>query len=212
MKYSSKTALKQAHDGYIVCNMQKETIILGIDPGTNILGYGVIRIRGHFMELISCGTVKFDRKLDALIKLKHILHSMNELIDRFLPDEMAIESPFYGENVQSMLKLGRAQGIAIAVALSRNIPVSEYAPKRIKQSITGMGNASKEQVSAMASRLLNTKLEGATLDATDALGVAICHHLSGESNHSNQTPKNKAKGKSDWGSFVKNNPNKLKRS
>jgi crossover junction endodeoxyribonuclease RuvC len=153
----------------------KERIILGIDPGTSILGYGIIQVVGKKMTLVALGVVRLDKIDDHHLKLQKIFERVIELIDGFHPDELAIEAPFFGKNVQSMLKLGRAQGVAIAAALSRQMPVVEYAPRKIKQSITGNGAASKEQVAAMLQSIL--KIPAADmpekLDATDGLAAAV---------------------------------------
>jgi len=179
--------------------LQKEKIILGIDPGTNIMGFGVIKIIGSEIRMLDAGVLNMTKHKDLGIRLKIIFEKMIELIDQHLPDELAIEAQFFGQNVQSMLKLGKAQGVAIAAALSRSIPYEEYAPKKIKMSITGGGNASKEQVAKMLSHLLKTKDIPESLDATDALATAICHHYQSGSITS-------GKKYSGWDSFVKKNP------
>lgn len=184
----------------------KERIILGIDPGTSILGYGIIKVEGKKMSLIVMGVIRLDKIEDHHLKLQKIFERCIELIDGFHPDELAIEAPFFGKNVQSMLKLGRAQGVAIAAALSRQLPVVEYAPRKIKQSITGNGAASKEQVAAMLQQTL--KIPAADmpekLDATDGLAAAVCHF------YQSNTPSAAVKGVSGWASFLKNNPGRLK--
>ncbi len=159
----------------------KEKIILGIDPGTNVLGYSVIRGEGkNKIELIVLGVIELKKYSDHYLKLKAIYERVQQLVDEYHPDEVSIESPFFGKNVQSMLKLGRAQGVAMAAALSRSVPIFEYAPRKIKQSITGQGAASKEQVAAMLCSILKMKdFSGAKLDATDALGAAVCHFYQG---------------------------------
>src|SRR3954471_11108154 len=144
-----------------------DKIILGIDPGTNIMGYGLIHIKGNKMELVVMGVLRLEKVGDHALKLQRIFERVVSLIEQYKPDELAIEAPFFGKNVQSMLKLGRAQGVAIAGALSRNIPITEYSTKKIKQSITGNGNASKEQVSAMLKSLLNFTESPEFLDAPD---------------------------------------------
>ncbi len=151
---------------------KKERIILGIDPGTSITGYGLIKISGQDPELITIGSIDLSKYDDHYIKLKHIFDRTVGIIDEYHPDELAIEAPFYGKNVQSMLKLGRAQGAAIAAALSRSIPIFEYAPRKIKMSITGRGAASKEQVASMLMRILNFSKIEIKLDATDGLAAA----------------------------------------
>ena len=156
-----------------------EKVILGIDPGTNIMGYGVIKVAGNKVEMVAMGIIDLRRFGDAYLKLGHIFERVTGIIDAYLPDEMAIEAPFFGKNVQSMLKLGRAQGTAIAAAIHHSVPIHEYAPLKIKMAITGQGKASKEQVAAMLQRLLNIPDSemGKFLDATDALGAAYCHFL-----------------------------------
>lgn len=183
--------------------MAPERIILGIDPGTTIMGYGVIRVIGNRTEMLAMGVLKLNKYDDHPMRLKIIFERMIGLIEEYKPDELSIEAPFFGKNVQSMLKLGRAQGVAIAAALSRSIPIFEYSPRKIKQSITGKGAASKEQVAAMLTRLLNIRDLPETLDATDGLAAAMCHYFQ--------------KGKSDedqkftgWKSFLAANPDRLK--
>ena len=154
-----------------------DKIILGIDPGTNVMGYGLIHVKGTKIELIVMGVLRLEKVTDPALKLKKIFDRVVSLIDEYKPDELAIEAPFFGKNVQSMLKLGRAQGVAIAGALSRNLTINEYSPKKIKQSVTGSGNASKEQVAAMLKTLLNFKETPEFLDATDGLAAAVCHHF-----------------------------------
>jgi crossover junction endodeoxyribonuclease RuvC len=190
----------------------KERIIMGIDPGTNLLGYGVISFDDNTFTFITCGSVKYKAGGDSLEKLGGILRSIRELILQHHPTEIAIESPFFGKNIQSMLKLGRAQGVAIAVSLDHGIPVQEYAPKRVKQAVTGSGAASKTQVAAMAARLTGVKIDSKFEDATDALAVAICHALTaGEKTASTQV-KTGSKKAGSWGSFIDNNPERIKRS
>jgi crossover junction endodeoxyribonuclease RuvC len=182
--------------------LKNDRIILGIDPGTNIMGYGIVRCKSNKLELISFGAKRFARKDSQLLRLKSIFQNTLELIDEFLPDEMAIEAPFYGKNVQSMLKLGRAQGVAMAAALYRRIEVFEYSPRRIKQSITGNGNASKEQVAAMLATILAVPVPD-DLDASDGLAAAVCH--------SNQKIPGNENGKkhSNWKSFIQENPGRI---
>ena len=157
--------------------MKNDKIILGIDPGTNIMGYGAIHLVGKEIKLLGAGIISLQKIKDHPLKLKRIFEGTIELIEQHKPDELAIEAPFFGKNVQSMLKLGRAQGIAIAAALVRGIPIFEYSPKKIKQSVTGNGNASKEQVASMLQKLLLIKNISHYLDATDALGAAMCHYF-----------------------------------
>jgi crossover junction endodeoxyribonuclease RuvC len=185
--------------------MVKDKVILGIDPGTTVLGYGIIHVQNNKLSMLTFGIVQLSKLTNQPDKLKRILDRLNGLIAEYKPDEMAIEAPFFGKNVQSMLKLGRAQGVAIASCLNHNIPFEEYSPRRIKQSITGSGNASKEQVAAMLQKLVNFEEMPKFLDATDGLAVAVCHHFSkGVGEH------NKAKGKG-WSSFINANPTRVKK-
>lgn len=160
-------------------SVEKEKIILGIDPGTNIMGYGVLRIADRKAEMVTMGVIDLRKFGDAYLKLGHIFERVTGVIDAFLPDEMAIEAPFFGKNVQSMLKLGRAQGVAIAAAIHHGVPIHEYAPMKIKMALTGNGSASKEQVAGMLQRLLKIPNEemGKFMDATDALAAAYCHFM-----------------------------------
>ena len=183
--------------------MTKDKIILGIDPGTTVMGYGIIHIKNNNMSLIAMGSIELNKLETHFLKLKKIFERTQYLINEYKPDELAIEAPFMGKNPQSMLKLGRAQGISMAVALSNEIPVSEYAPRKIKQSITGKGTASKEQVAAMLVHLLKLKSLPNHLDATDGLAVAVCHYFQMGKVESNKTY-------SGWESFVKNNPKRTK--
>lgn len=177
-----------------------DRVILGIDPGTIIMGYGLIHVKNNQLSLLNLGVIKLDKYDDHAIRLKKIFERTVSLIDEYKPDELAIEAPFFGKNVQSMLKLGRAQGVAIAAALSRSLTVNEYSPKKIKMSITGNGNASKEQVAAMLQNLLGFKNTSSHLDATDALGAAVCHYFQ------NKTGTSEKKSYSGWKSFLNDNP------
>ena len=183
-----------------------EKIILGIDPGTNVMGYGVIRVIGNKAELVVMGVIDMRKEKDPYLRLGRIFERVTGIIDSYLPDEMAIEAPFFGKNVQSMLKLGRAQGVAMAAALERDIPIFEYAPLKIKLSITGNGAASKEQVAGMLQRYLHIPAEHMLpqLDATDALGAALCHFFQS----SNPVSEKKY---SSWKDFIAKNPDKVKR-
>lgn len=156
-----------------------EKIILGIDPGTNIMGYGLIKVNGNKAEMLAMGVIDLRKFPDPYLKLGHIFERVTGIIDSYLPDEMAIEAPFFGKNVQSMLKLGRAQGVAIAAAIHHSVPIHEYAPLKIKMAITGNGSASKEQVAGMLMRLLHLDEKDMPkfMDATDALGAAYCHFM-----------------------------------
>ena len=198
--------------------MQKASkIILGIDPGTVVMGYGVIEVNGNAMKLLSAGILQLNKEDDHLDRLKLIFETIITLIETHNPDEFAIEEPFFGKNVQSMLKLGRAQGVAMAAALNRQIPVFGYSPRLIKQSITGKGSASKEQVSAMLQRLLHFKETPVFHDATDAVGVALCHYFqSGQMEViKSDKPKKSISGKAaksytGWEAFVQDNPKRAK--
>ena len=183
--------------------LQKEKIILGIDPGTNLMGFGVIKVIGSNITMLDVGVLNMKKDKELGVRLRMIYQKMIELIEQHLPDELAIEAQFFGQNVQSMLKLGKAQGVAIAAALSRDIPYEEYAPKKIKMSITGNGNASKEQVAKMLCHILKNKNITDSLDASDALATAICHHNQAGSIST-------GKKYSGWDSFLKNNPSKKK--
>lgn len=193
--------------------MQKPSkIILGIDPGTLVMGYGVIIIINNEVKLKEMNVLKLSSKKDHYERLEMIHFTISELISIHQPDEFAIEAPFFGKNVQSMLKLGRAQGVAIAAAMRCSIPVTEYSPKKIKQSITGNGNADKDQVWKMLKQILLLETKPKHFDATDAVAVAICHHFQGNSLVSKTTIRKKTPGKkSSWEDFIKMNPQKLKR-
>lgn len=182
-------------------SLLSEKLILGIDPGTTVMGYGLIQVKGANVTVLQYGIINLKSYSNHAVKLKKIFDRTVQLITEYLPDELAIESPFYGNNVQSMLKLGRAQGVAIAAALSRDIPYVEYAPKKIKQSVTGNGNASKEQVAQMLIQILKIKEAPKLLDATDALAVALCHHY--------QKGNSQQAGAKSWKSFLTDNPNRL---
>ena len=188
-----------------------EKIIMGIDPGTNITGYGIIEVVGNRMRLITYGVINMSKSGGGHPdKLKKIFERTLSLIEEFHPDELAIEAPFFGKNVQSMLKLGRAQGVAMAAALYREVPITEYAPKKIKMAITGNGGAGKEQVAAMVERLLNVKIESKYLDASDGLAVAVCHFLQqGKGSGSGSGTKKKG-SKGGWAAFLKDNPDRIK--
>lgn len=184
-------------------------VIMGIDPGTNVLGYGVIEIRNGEAKCLILGVVSLGKYKDKYQKLKHIFERVTALIGQYKPNEMALEAPFYGDNVQSMLKLGRAQGVAMAAAAVQDIPVYEYAPRRIKQAITGEGGASKEQVAALLQKILGIGTTPKELDATDGLAVALCHYYIGSSLLGTARGEGCASG-GGWESFINNNPNKVK--
>ncbi len=179
--------------------------IIGIDPGTNVMGYAIIDYFFGNFNILALGEFKLKRFETHQEKLREIFLFTQELIETYMPTELAIESPFYGKNVQSMLKLGRAQGVTIAAGITMGLNITEYAPKKIKQSITGNGNSSKEQVAAMLGHMLKIKIEEGNLDATDALGVAMCHY--------NHISRGSVSGKkySSWKKFISENPDKISR-
>lgn len=182
--------------------MKQERIILGIDPGTTIMGFGVIRVVDKEMSFVQLNELHLTKYPDHHVRLRLIFERTMELIDTFLPDEIAIEAPFFGKNVQSMLKLGRAQGVAMAAGLSRDIPVTEYAPKKIKMAVTGNGNASKMQVAKMLQSLLDLEEIPKNLDSTDGLAAAVCHFF-------NTGRTLGGKSYSGWGAFVKQNEDRI---
>lgn len=183
-----------------------EKVILGIDPGTNIMGYGVIRVVDRRAEMVTMGVIDMRKMADGYLKLGHIFERVTGIIDAYLPDEMAIEAPFYAKNVQTTLKLGRAQGTAIAAAIHHGVPIHEYAPMKIKMAITGNGSASKEQVAGMLQRLLRFDKDVLSkfLDATDALGAAYCHYMQ------MNRPESQASYKG-WKDFVLKNQSRVKK-
>lgn len=180
-----------------------ERIILGIDPGTTIMGFGLIKVEKNQMHFLQLNELQLSKYSDHYVKLKLIFERTIELIETFHPDEIAIEAPFFGKNVQSMLKLGRAQGVAMAAGLSRDIPITEYSPKKIKMAITGNGNASKEQVAKMLQSLLRFKELPKNLDSTDGLAAAVCHFF-------NAAKGGDQKKYTGWKAFVSQNPGKIK--
>ena len=184
--------------------LTKESIILGIDPGTNILGYGVISVDSKGPHYVDMGVFDLRKIKDPFEKLANIFAGVNELIEEHKPDALAVESPFYGKNAQVILKLGRAQGSAITAAIMHGIPVTEYAPRKAKIAICGNGAASKEQVSMMIQKTLKIDLDPKYLDATDALAIALCHH------YQMNNPLAGIGGKSDWKKFIENNPDRVK--
>lgn len=184
---------------------QIEKIVLGIDPGTNVMGYGVLRVMGNKAEMVAMGVINMLKMHDPYLRLGHIFERVTGIIDEYKPDEMAIEAPFFGKNVQSMLKLGRAQGVAIAAAIRRDVPITEYEPKKIKVAITGNGAASKQQVAGMLQRMLHISEDDlhVQMDATDALGAAYCHFLQMGRPSSEQRFKS-------WKDFVNKNAERIK--
>ena len=187
-----------------------ERVILGIDPGTNVLGYGVLRVEGNRAQMEAMGVIDLRRCADPYLKLGRIYERVTGVIDSFLPDEMAIEAPFFGKNAQTMLKLGRAQGVAIAAAISRDVPIHEYAPMKIKMAITGNGQASKEQVAALLRRVLRIEEDRQVpfLDATDALAAAYCHFLEQGRAARLGTATGSARS---WADFVRQNQDRVSR-
>lgn len=183
-----------------------DRIIIGIDPGTNVMGYGILGVKGRTPAMIAMGVIQLSRFESHYLRLRRIFERVTGLVEQYLPDEMAIEAPFFGKNVQSMLKLGRAQGVAMAAALSRDVPITEYEPRKIKQAITGNGAASKEQVQEMLRRILSIDREALLpqLDATDALGAALCHF------YESAKPEI-ARGPRSWKDFIARNPDRVSR-
>lgn len=177
--------------------------ILGVDPGTNLLGYSILAVEGSQYSCQALGVIKLKHYPDHTTKLKEIFLQLQEIIELHMPSQMSIEAPFYGKNVQSMLKLGRAQGVAMAAGITMGLEITEYSPKKIKQSVTGNGNASKEQVAAMLESILKIKIVDTTLDATDALAAALCHYNQSQSIF--QGKKHKS-----WSSFLKDHPDRIK--
>ena len=183
-----------------------EKVIMGIDPGTNVMGYGIIKCIGQKAEMVAMGVIDMRKEDDPYLRLGHIFERVTGIIDEYLPDEIAIEAPFFGKNVHSMLKLGRAQGVAIAAAIQHSVPIHEYAPMKIKMAITGTGTASKEQVAGMLQRILRLNKDEMPkfMDATDALGAAYCHFMQISS------PLSSGKKYSSWKDFVKKNSDRTK--
>ena len=183
---------------------KKPVKILGIDPGTNVMGYGLIEVIDNKPRILQVGVIKTAGFTDHYQKLRHIFDRSNALLNELNPDELAIESQFYGKDIQAMLKLGRAQGVVLGLALSKNIPVFEYAPLKVKQSITGMGRAAKEQVAFFLKNMFSMNELPKELDATDAIAVAVCQYLQ------MKNPVGKS-GVKSWGDFVKKNPERVKK-
>ena len=185
--------------------LTKEKTILGIDPGTNILGFGIVRVDAKGPHYVNMGVFDLRKIKDPFEKLANIFAGVNELIEEYKPDELAVESPFYGKNAQVVLKLGRAQGAAITAAIMHGISVAEYAPRKAKIAICGNGAASKEQVAVMIQKTLKVELDPKYLDATDALAIALCHH------YQTSSPLAAIGGKSDWKKFLEDNPDRIKK-
>ena len=183
---------------------------MGIDPGTTVMGYAVIRSHAGKLDLLIMGVIELHKYSNHYEKLAKIFERLKLIIDEYKPDELAVEAPFYGKNVQSMLKLGRAQGVAMATALSKGLSIFEYAPRKVKMAITGSGSASKEQVAGILKHELHLTEMPEFLDATDALGVAVCHFY--QTRLAGNDVKNNTKASSDkWESFIKNNPGRIKK-
>ena len=185
--------------------MTKDKIILGIDPGTNILGFGIVRVDSHGPHYVDMGVFDLRKIKDPFEKLANIFAGVTELLEEYQPDELAVESPFYGKNAQVILKLGRAQGAALTAAVMKGIPVAEYAPRKAKIAICGNGAASKEQVAMMIQKTLKVELDPKYLDATDALAIALCHH------YQMDNPLAGTGGKTDWKRFLAENPDRVKK-
>lgn len=179
---------------------------MGIDPGTTRTGYGILEVNGNRLYAVTLGDIDLRRETDTYQKLRIIFEEVSKLIETHHPHEVALESPFFGENVQSMLKLGRAQGVAMAAALSHGLGVYEYAPRRIKQSITGQGAAAKEQVAALLKSILGIEYDPKRLDATDGMAVALCHHFTSSSPIPQAKPTKKNGRSASWEDFVRQNP------
>ena len=184
--------------------MEKSKTILGIDPGTNILGFGIIRVDSHGPHYVDMGVFDLRKIKDPFEKLANIFAGVTELIEEHQPDELAVESPFYGKNAQVILKLGRAQGAALTAAVMKGIPVAEYAPRKAKIAICGNGAASKEQVAMMIQKTLKVDLDSKYLDATDALAIALCHH------YQQSSPLAALSGGGSWEKFLKEHPDRIK--
>lgn len=187
-------------------SVQKPVVILGIDPGTLVMGYSVVEAHKNSFCIKTIDVLKLSSQKDHYERLQSVHQKITELVEEFSPDQFAIEAPFFGKNVQSMLKLGRAQGVAIAAAMTKNIPVTEYSPRKIKQSITGNGNAGKEQVWKMLQRITSLPNKPKYFDATDALAVAICHYYG---NNVVEKKSNGSKKNSGWEKFVQQNPARI---
>lgn len=186
-------------------------VILGIDPGTNLLGYGIIKTDSHGPHFADMGVLDLRKEKDAYVKLGRIYEKVSWLIDYYHPDAVACESPFYGKNAQVILKLGRAQGAAITAAAHKQVPVFEYAPRDAKMVITGNGAASKEQVNTMVQKTLEVSFDPKYLDATDALGIALCHHFHMTSPFSGCTGGKSLKKAGSWEKFIAENPDRIKK-
>ena len=189
----------------VSCKKNTDKIILGIDPGTRILGFGVIHVLGSKAGYVDMGVINLKNIKDHFVILKTIFEEVTALIEKYNPDELAIEAPFYGKNPQVMLKLGRAQGAAMAAAMQREMPIFEYAPRSIKLAVTGKGAASKEQVAMMAQRLLDINVPQEYLDATDAVAIAMCHY------YQTSNPLASVKSKGGWKNFIESNPERVKK-
>lgn len=183
--------------------MKKERIILGIDPGTSVMGYGLIKDEGKEPQMIAMGVLELDKYEDHYLRLRKIFERTLQLIQEYLPDELAIEAPFYGKNVQSMLKLGRAQGVAMAAGLYRSVPIFEYSPRKIKMAITGNGSATKDQVAAFLKNILKIEQMPNLLDASDGLAAAMCHYYQNRFQAVGSSAKS-------WKEFIRKNPGRVR--
>lgn len=181
----------------------KETIILGIDPGSVVMGYGIISVQGQKISILEMGVLKLSKYPEQSERLSKIYNRVNELCQQYKPNSCAVEAPFFGKNVQSMLKLGRAQGVAMAATMQNKIPLQEYSPKKVKQSVTGNGNATKEQLWATIQKILKFEETPQYLDASDAVAVAMCHHFQ------SKFPIANAKSGGGWDKFIKENPSRV---
>ena len=182
----------------------KQRIIMGIDPGTNLLGYGVILVDARKVHFVDMGVIDLRKEKDHFVKLNRIFHEVGVLLDRYTPDDLAVEAPFYGKNPQVMLKLGRAQGAAVSAALHRQIPIFEYAPRKVKMAITGNGNASKEQVMMLMGKTLKIEMDNKFLDASDALGIAMCHF------YQLTNPLSDTSASTNWKKFIAAHPDRIR--
>lgn len=204
LSFAPKTGIYSRNDTHL--KPETETYrILGVDPGTSVLGFAILEVHGKVLNVLHLGVMHFHSSEEHPYRLERILVQLQKIIGEYKPKEMAIEAPFFGKNVQSMLKLGRAQGVAIAAAITKGVPIIEYSPKKIKQAVTGNGNATKEQVAAMLAGTLGVNLQDQILDATDALAAAVCHYYT--SRHAGIGGKT---SRNDWGAFVAENPGRVK--
>lgn len=196
--------ISNIHRNTTILEQQKSYRILGVDPGTNVLGFAILQVDGKALSILKLGVIHFKSSEEHQHRLQRIFEQLQEVIEAYTPREMAIEAPFFGKNVQSMLKLGRAQGVAIAAAITKGVPITEYSPKKIKQAVAGNGNAAKEQVAAMMSTTLGVDLKDQALDATDALAAAVCHYYASKNNLPGAKP-----AVNSWAAFARHNPDRV---